>query len=352
MKKSSKEEVLNLIQNRKYKKLIPFLMSDFREVFSVQEMKLLIIDEESEFFKAIITIFSKHLDENYDYDEEIFIEDLSFLSICNNLEKHRIQSLCLSVMTDPSITNYFQLIEQGLLLKFSLDELIEILESFDINRFEAFLQSVSEATQHLMEFDEYQEGRTFLLLVQLGENLSKSLKTNIVEVISRSKPQTTYLEDKFLRKDWDLPLNLGILGWFKDLNSEQLQNLITHLKSNYRDKTIDSWVRMQFRLSIKKLKTQLKEWHQFPFEKLSLTKAQIRGFLYRLAGEEGCQYSGLKWRCGGKGYTYAKKVLNLMDIQLVEQQILFELCKKYGGNCDCEILMNAAPRLLKEETPW
>ena len=136
---------------------------------------------------------------------------------------------------------------------------------------------------------------------------------------ANSKPQTTYLNDNLLRKDWELPLSLGILGWFNDLNSEQLQN---------------------------------KEWHHFPFENLSLTKAQIREFLYRLAGEEGYQYSGLKWRCGGKEFIYANKVLNLMDIPLAEQEILFELCQKYGGNCDCEILMNAAPWLLNEETPW
>ncbi len=350
MKKNSKEEVLYLIQNRKFKKLIPFLVSDFKEIFSKQEMKLLIMDEESNFFKTIVTFFGKHLDESY--DEDVFIEDLSFLSICNSLENNRIQSLCLSVMTDISINNYFPLIEEGFLLKFSLDELIEILESFDINRFEAFLQSVSEAIKHLMEFHEWEKGDTFLLLVQLGKNLSESLKAHMIEAIIGSKPQPIYLDDKLLRKNWDLPLVLEILGWFNDLNSEQLQNIITHLKANYRNKTMNSFVRMQFRLSIKHLKNQLEEWYQFPFENLSLTKAQIRRFLYRLAGEEGCQYSGLKWRCGGTEYTYAKNVLNLMNIPLMEQEILFELCKKYEGNCDCEILMNAASCLLNEETPW
>ncbi len=352
MKKSSKEEVLNLIQNRKYKKLIPFLMNDFQGIISKQEMKLLIVDQESEFFKTIVIMFSNFLDEISDYDEDILIEDLSFLSICKTLKETQIQSLCLIVMTDPSINNYFPLIEQGFLLNFSWDELIEILESFDINRFEAFLQSVSKAVDHLIEFDKYQEGDTFLFLVQLGKNLSESLKSNMIKVIIRSKPQPIYLDGKLLRKDWRLPLILEVLRWFIDLNSEQLQNLITHLKANYRDKTINSWVRREFRLTIKELKTRLKEWQEFPFENLSLTKGQIRQFLYHLAGEEGCQYSGLKWRCGGMEYTYAKKVLDLMNIPLMEQKILFGLCKKYGGNCDCEILMNAASVLLKEETPW
>ena len=115
---------------------------------------------------------------------------------------------------------------------------------------------------------------------------------------------------------------------------------------------MESWIKMQFRLLIRKLKSQLKVLSEFPLENLSLTKAQIREFLDRLAGEEGCQYTAIKWRCGGKEYLYAKKILNRMDIPLKEQEILLELCKKYGGHCDCEILMNAASWLINEDTPW
>lgn len=88
------------------------------------------------------------------------------------------------------------------------------------------------------------------------------------------------------------------------------------------------------------------------FENISLTKNQIRAFLYRLAGEEGCQYNGSGWRCGGPQFTYAKKILTLMNISKEEQEKLLEFCKKYGSYCDCEILMNAALKLLGEETPW
>ena len=52
------------------------------------------------------------------------------------------------------------------------------------------------------------------------------------------------------------------------------------------------------------------------------------------------------------GFTYAKKILSLMKIDKAEQERFLELCKEYGGYCDCEILMNAAPKLLGEETPW
>jgi len=89
-----------------------------------------------------------------------------------------------------------------------------------------------------------------------------------------------------------------------------------------------------------------------PLKDISLTKAQIREFLNRLAGNEGCQYSGIEWRCGGSQFTYAKKILSLMKIDKAEQEEFLELCKEYGGYCDCEILMNAAPKLLGEETPW
>ncbi len=84
----------------------------------------------------------------------------------------------------------------------------------------------------------------------------------------------------------------------------------------------------------------------------SLTKVQIREFLNRLTGNEGCQFNGNEWRCGGPQFTYAKKILTLMRIPNTEQETFLELCKEYGGYCDCEILMNAAPLLLGEETPW
>jgi hypothetical protein len=41
-----------------------------------------------------------------------------------------------------------------------------------------------------------------------------------------------------------------------------------------------------------------------------------------------------------------------MDFPLKEQVILLKIYKKYGGYCDCEILMNAASWLLNEDTPW
>lgn len=95
-----------------------------------------------------------------------------------------------------------------------------------------------------------------------------------------------------------------------------------------------------------------KEAKKQPFKNVSITKAQIREFLNRLAGYEGCNYNGAQWRCGGRDFIYSKKILSLMKIPINEQNKVIELCKENNGYCDCEILMNAAPQLLNEETPW
>jgi len=36
------------------------------------------------------------------------------------------------------------------------------------------------------------------------------------------------------------------------------------------------------------------------------------------------------------------------DFKIIEENFL-EICKEFGGYCDCEILMNAAPILLDED---
>lgn len=87
-------------------------------------------------------------------------------------------------------------------------------------------------------------------------------------------------------------------------------------------------------------------------QNIVLSKAQVRKFLDRLASSEGCLYDGIAQRCGGPDFIFAKKILTLMKIPKAEQEKFLELCKEYGGYCDCEILMNAAPKLLGEETPW
>ena len=95
-----------------------------------------------------------------------------------------------------------------------------------------------------------------------------------------------------------------------------------------------------------------KEVNDHPFKNIPLSRAQIREFLNRLAGYEGCNYNGFQWKCGGQDFIYAKKILRLIKVPIEVQNQFLEKCKEYGGCCDCEILMNAAPMLLNEETPW
>ncbi|TXT57200.1 MAG: hypothetical protein BAJALOKI2v1_520027 [Promethearchaeota archaeon] len=89
-----------------------------------------------------------------------------------------------------------------------------------------------------------------------------------------------------------------------------------------------------------------------PHPDLDMTKKELIKFLERLGGPEGCQFMGFQWRCGGNDYIFARKVLNEMKVDKEIQDKLLEICYEFGGHCDCEILMNAAPRLVGEETPW
>ena len=82
------------------------------------------------------------------------------------------------------------------------------------------------------------------------------------------------------------------------------------------------------------------------------TRLQLYIFLESLAVDAGYQFDGIEWRCGGTEFTYARKILTKMKITEKNQEKILKICKENGGNCDCEILMNAVPFLLGEETPW
>ena len=85
---------------------------------------------------------------------------------------------------------------------------------------------------------------------------------------------------------------------------------------------------------------------------LPLTKLQLYMFLEALAGDAGCQFDGIEWRCGGPEFIYARKILTMMKITRKDQEKILKICEENGGHCDCEILMDAAPFLLGEETLW
>jgi hypothetical protein len=73
-------------------------------------------------------------------------------------------------------------------------------------------------------------------------------------------------------------------------------------------------------------------------EKLTMTRAQIRHFLIALDGI-------LEHKPCRTDHRYARQVLHQIGIEPEQQEAFLELCGLYGGYCDCEILMNAAPKL-------
>lgn len=85
-----------------------------------------------------------------------------------------------------------------------------------------------------------------------------------------------------------------------------------------------------------------------------MTKKQIKEFLKRLEGKEGCNFkeeikgdpNSVTWKCDGRTHTISRKILTKMRITKNEQNSFLNECESSGGHCDCEILFNSAEHLL------
>jgi len=81
-----------------------------------------------------------------------------------------------------------------------------------------------------------------------------------------------------------------------------------------------------------------------------MIKSQIKEFLTRLRGWEGCNVKGkgenMSWKCDAKSFTLSRKILIKMGISRAKQDAFLEECESYSAFCDCEILFNAAEYLL------
>ena len=348
-----KEIIIEIIKKQDFTSLVPLLAAYFLHYLEPIDIQKLINDEESGFFKNIIRILGNYHDELYYYNDDFYIGHLEFFKMCKLIDKNHLKSLLLSVIIDDSFVNYGSIFEEGLIRKFNPSELIEILEHLDREKFKAFLISLTEAVRYFEEFDDYESKKSYRYIVDLEDYLSKSLKESIVNIIKESEPESVYISNcKLIKKTWYLPLNLGKLGWFRHLKLRQLKVLLTTIKEKYRDKDIENWEKTEFRIVINNIRKTIRDFHEKPIERISLSKAQLREFLNRLAGDEGCQFNGIEWRCGGKEFVYARRVLDKMKITQKDQELLLEKCKEYDGYCDCEILMNAAQMLLNEEASW
>lgn len=151
------------------------------------------------------------------------------------------------------------------------------------------------------------------------------------------------------RPHWNFKKGGRLYFWIKktDLRQGNFDN-VWLIAESPKEIRIDQYIQK----NVKSTKQLIEEYYNTPLEGISLSKLQIREFLNKLAGEEACQYNGIQWRCGGKEFVYARKILDKMNVPKEEQNKFLEICKEYGRYCDCEILMNAAQMLLGEETPW
>lgn len=76
-----------------------------------------------------------------------------------------------------------------------------------------------------------------------------------------------------------------------------------------------------------------------------MTGEQIKEFLGRLEGPEGCNFTNSGWRCGGVDKPFSRAILNKMGIPHEEAEEFLDKCEELGGYCDCEILLNSAAQL-------
>ncbi len=82
-----------------------------------------------------------------------------------------------------------------------------------------------------------------------------------------------------------------------------------------------------------------------------MTKPQIKTFLAKLEGKEGCNFREIKgkitWTCkSGRDQSLSEKILTDMKIPKVERVKFLKKCSELSGYCDCEILFNVANRLV------
>ncbi len=79
---------------------------------------------------------------------------------------------------------------------------------------------------------------------------------------------------------------------------------------------------------------------------LDISELELREFFDRLTSDEGISLSRSGSRC--HEYHYSKLILDRMGIAGETQKQFFELCKHYGGYCDCEIFFNVKPRFFED----
>jgi hypothetical protein len=251
--------IFKIIKKQELTSLVPLLAAYFLHYLETSDMRELIIEENNGFFNNIIKILGDYQDELYYCNDSFYIGHLKFFEICRSIDKNILTSLMFTVMNDDSITNYYSIIKERLIRKFAHTDLIEILESLNIKHIKAFLISVSKAVNYFEASDGYTFNKAFRYIVKLEKYFTKSLKESIVKVVKESEPESVYLDDKLLRKTWDLPLNMGKIGWLRNLELDQLEELLPVISSKYKDKDIENHVKTEFFYLIKEVKNNIND---------------------------------------------------------------------------------------------
>lgn len=82
---------------------------------------------------------------------------------------------------------------------------------------------------------------------------------------------------------------------------------------------------------------------------LPLSDEQLDVYLDRLFGPEGCDFKEdgeATWTCkGGTDKSSSQAILEDMGLDAEQVELVHRYVDYLGGHCDCEILLNAAPRM-------
>ena len=74
---------------------------------------------------------------------------------------------------------------------------------------------------------------------------------------------------------------------------------------------------------------------------LEINNEELSVFFDKMINNDGISLSREGAKCNG--FTISAKILNQMNISNETQEKFYELCKYYGGYCDCEIVFNTKP---------
>lgn len=177
--------------------------------------------------------------------------------------------------------------------------------------------------------------RVIVLKGQMLQSLRNQLRKVLKLWLSDFQVELMKLESNFWRLG-DVGNARKIQQKMKELRLKDLNSILTCPYCGRSDKNMVYISKLRQWLCIDCYAKIL--YHENLRKNLDITEGEIREFFERLASEEGIALSRRGSRC--HEYHYSKLILDRMGIPVETQEQFFELCKYYGGYCDCEIALN------------